>query len=88
MHSRRYSPSAMLAVKPQETPCFGSQGGGFLVVVPIRPGFGSAAIDRPERGVYGGWFGDVGKCSDVNFRDLGAAAATIDRWVIDYMVGQ
>ncbi|MBR0973942.1 MULTISPECIES: dienelactone hydrolase family protein [Bradyrhizobium] len=61
---------------------------GNLVVVPIRPGFARTAIDLPERGLYGLYFGDVGMCSAVNFRDPGIAVATINQWVIDHMIAQ
>ena len=61
---------------------------GNLVVVPIRPGFARSAIDLPERGLYGLYFGDVGQCSAVNFRDAGIAVATINQWVIDHMIRQ
>lgn len=59
-----------------------------LVVVPICPGFARSAIDLPERGLYGLYFGDVGQCSAVNFRDAGIAVATINQWVIDHMMRQ
>ncbi|MGY4308043.1 pimeloyl-ACP methyl ester carboxylesterase [Bradyrhizobium sp. USDA 4369] len=59
-----------------------------LVVVPIRPGFARSAIDLPERGLYGLYFGDVGTCSAVNFRDAGIAVATINQWVINHMIAQ
>jgi dienelactone hydrolase len=61
---------------------------GHLVVVPIRPGFGSAAIDRPEHGVFSTYFGAVGKCEAPNFRNPGIAVARLNEWVIDYMVNQ
>jgi dienelactone hydrolase len=59
---------------------------GYLVVSPIRPGFGSTAIDLPESGIHGIYFGDIGKCPDVDFRNPGIAIASNDQWVIDYMV--
>ena len=61
---------------------------GHLVVVPIRPGFGSTAIDLPDRGVISTYFGAVGKCTDANFRTPGIAIARLDQWVIDYVVDQ
>ena len=61
---------------------------GNLVVVPIRPGFSRTAIELPERGLFGLYFGEVGKCSAPNFRDPGIAIAVIDQWVIDHMIGQ
>ena len=58
---------------------------GYVVVAPLRPGYGALAIEIPERGVFGLFFSGVGDCSDANFRDAGLAVASIDRWVIDYM---
>jgi dienelactone hydrolase len=60
----------------------------FVVVAPIRPGYGVTAIEVPERGLFGVFFSGVGKCSDAEFRDAGLAVASIDRWVIDYMSTQ
>lgn len=61
---------------------------GNVVVVPIRPGFSRTAIELPERGLFGLYFGEVGKCSAPNFRDPGIAIATINQWTIDYMIAQ
>jgi hypothetical protein len=61
---------------------------GHLVVVPIRPGFGSSAIDLPDQGVFSTYFGAVGKCTEANFRNPGIAIARLNQWVIDYIVGQ
>ncbi len=61
---------------------------GHLVVAPIRPGFGSSAIDLPDQGVFSTYFGTVGKCTDANFRTPGIAIARLNQWVIDYVVGQ
>jgi pimeloyl-ACP methyl ester carboxylesterase len=58
---------------------------GFVVVAPVRPGYGASAIEIPERGLFGLFFSGVGDCSDVNFRDAGLAIASLDMWVIDYM---
>jgi dienelactone hydrolase len=58
---------------------------GYVVVAPVRPGYGATAIEIPERGLFGLFFSGVGNCSDVNFRDAGLAIASIDRWVIEYM---
>jgi len=58
---------------------------GYVVVAPVRPGYGHTAIEIPERGLFGLNFSGVGKCSDANFRDAGLAVASIDKWVIDYM---
>ena len=61
---------------------------GNMVVVPIRPGFSRTAIELPERGLFGLYFGEVGDCSSPNFRDPGIAIATINQWVIDHMIAQ
>lgn len=61
---------------------------GHLVVVPIRPGFGSSAIDLPDQGVFSTYFGTVGKCTDASFRTAGLAIARLNQWVIDYVIGQ
>jgi dienelactone hydrolase len=65
---------------------FGKQ--GYVVVAPIRPGYGASAIEVPERGLFGLFFSGVGDCSDANFRDAGLAIASLDMWVIDYMSTQ
>jgi dienelactone hydrolase len=65
---------------------FASQ--GFVVVAPVRPGYGATAIEIPERGLFGLFFSGVGNCSDANFRDAGLAIASINLWVIDYMSAQ
>ena len=61
---------------------------GYVVVAPIRPGYGAAAIEIPERGLFGLFFSGVGDCSDANFRDAGLAIASLDMWVIEYMSTQ
>ena len=58
---------------------------GYVLVAPVRPGYGVTAIEVPERGLFGVFFSGVGKCSDAEFRDAGLAVASIDRWVMDYM---
>ena len=58
---------------------------GYVVVAPVRPGYGVTAIEVPERGLFGLNFSGVGNCSDANFRNAGLAVASIDKWVIDYM---
>ena len=58
---------------------------GYVVVAPVRPGYGATAIEIPERGLFGLFFSGVGNCSDANFRDAGLAIASINMWVIDYM---
>jgi dienelactone hydrolase len=61
---------------------------GYVVVAPLRPGYGPTAIEIPERGLFGVFFSGVGKCSDAEFREAGLAVASIDKWVIDYMSTQ
>jgi dienelactone hydrolase len=61
---------------------------GYLVAVPIRPGYGQTAADIPELGFYSINYTDVGSCTNPNFRDPGLAIATMNQWVIDYMVGE
>ena len=61
---------------------------GYVVVAPVRPGYGATAIEIPERGLFGLFFSGVGNCSDANFRDAGLAIATINMWVINYMSAQ
>jgi dienelactone hydrolase len=61
---------------------------GYVVVAPLRPGYGATAIEKPERGLFGLFFSGVGNCSDANFRDAGLAIASLDMWVIDYMSTQ
>jgi dienelactone hydrolase len=61
---------------------------GYVVVAPVRPGYGATAIEIPERGLFGLFFSGVGDCSDANFRDAGLAIASLDMWVIDYMSTQ
>ena len=58
---------------------------GYVVVAPVRPGYGATAIEIPERGLFGLFFSGVGNCSDANFRDAGLAIASINMWIIDYM---
>jgi dienelactone hydrolase len=61
---------------------------GYVVVAPVRPGYGATAIEIPERGLFGLFFSGVGKCSDAEFREAGLAVASVDKWVIDYMSTQ
>jgi dienelactone hydrolase len=58
---------------------------GYVVVAPVRPGYGATAIEIPERGLFGLFFSGVGNCLDANFRDAGLAIASINMWIIDYM---
>jgi dienelactone hydrolase len=61
---------------------------GYVVVAPVRPGYGFTAIEIPERGLFGLFFSGVGDCTDANFRDAGLAIASINTWIIDYMSKQ
>src|SRR3978361_2171080 len=61
---------------------------GYLVVAPVGTGYGAAAIDIPQHGLYGPFFSKVGKCSNPNFRAPGLAVAQVDLWIIDYMTAE
>ena len=61
---------------------------GYLVVAPVGTGYGAAAIDIPEHGLYGPFFSKVGKCSNPNFHAPGLAVAQVDLWIIDYMAAE
>lgn len=61
---------------------------GYLVVAPVGTGYGAAAIDMPEHGLYGPFFSKVGKCSNPNFRASGLAVAQVDLWIIDHMTAE
>ena len=58
---------------------------GYMVVAPAGPGYGAAAIESPEAGLFSVFFAKVGKCSNPNFRDAGLAYAQLSLWIIDYM---
>src|SRR6267143_2861460 len=61
---------------------------GYLVVAPVGTGYGAAAIDIPEHGLYGPFFSKVGKWSNPNFRAPGLAVAQVNLWIIDYMAAE
>jgi dienelactone hydrolase len=61
---------------------------GYLVVAPVGTGYGAAAIDIRERGIYGPFFSKVGRCTNPNFLDPGLAVAQVDLWIIDYMAAE
>ena len=61
---------------------------GCMVVAPTGSGYGAAAFDDPERGLYSVFFSKIGNCDNPNFHDAGFAVALIDRWIIDYMTEQ
>jgi len=61
---------------------------GYFVVAPVGSGYGAAAIDVPEHGLYGPFFSKVGNCTNPNFQDAGRAVAQVDLWIIDYMIAE
>jgi dienelactone hydrolase len=61
---------------------------GYMVVAPTGSGYGAAALDVPERGLYGPFFSKIGSCDNPNFRDAGLAVALLDKWIIDFMADQ
>jgi dienelactone hydrolase len=58
---------------------------GYMVVAPSGPGYGAAAVEAPETGLFTLFFSKVGKCSNPNFRDAGLAKAKLNLWIIEYM---
>jgi dienelactone hydrolase len=58
---------------------------GYMVVAPTGPGYGAAALDTPDRGLFAVFYSKIGACENPNFRDAGMAAALLDKWIIDYM---
>ena len=61
---------------------------GYMVVAPSGSGYGAAALDDPERGLYSVFYSKIGGCDNPNFRDAGLAVALIDKWIIEYMADQ
>ena len=61
---------------------------GYMVVAPSGSGYGAAALDEPERGLYSLFFSKIGGCDNPNFRDAGLAVALVDKWIIEYMADQ
>ena len=61
---------------------------GYMVVAPSGSGYGAAALDEPERGLYSVFYSKIGSCDHPNFHDAGLAVALIDQWIIDYMTDQ
>jgi dienelactone hydrolase len=61
---------------------------GYMVVAPSGPGYGAAALDEPERGLYSTFYSKIGSCDNPNFHDAGLAVALLDKWIIDYMADQ
>ena len=61
---------------------------GYMVVAPSGSGYGAAALDEPERGLYSVFYSKIGGCDNPNFRDAGLAVALIDKWIIEYLTDQ
>jgi dienelactone hydrolase len=61
---------------------------GYLVVAPTGSGYGAAALDAPERGLFSVFYSKIGGCENPNFRDPGMAVALLDKWIIDYMTDE
>jgi dienelactone hydrolase len=61
---------------------------GYLVVAPTGPGYGAMALEAPELGLFPVFYSKIGACENPNFTDAGMAAALLDKWIIDYMIGQ
>jgi dienelactone hydrolase len=61
---------------------------GYMVVAPSGTGYGAAALDEPERGLYSSFYSKIGSCDNPNFSDAGLAVALLDKWIIDYMADQ
>src|SRR5262245_14505077 len=57
---------------------------GYMVVAPAGPGYGAAALDVPEAGLFTMFFSRIGTCSNPNFRDAGLAVAQLNLWIIEY----
>jgi hypothetical protein len=51
---------------------------GYMVVAPAGPGYGAAALDIPEAGLFTMFFSKIGKCSNPNFLDAGLAKAQLN----------
>jgi dienelactone hydrolase len=58
---------------------------GYMVVAPAGPGYGAAAVESPEAGLFSVFFAKVGKCTNPNFRSAGLAYAQLSLWIIEYM---
>jgi len=61
---------------------------GYMVVAPSGSGYGAAALDEPERGLYSSFYSKIGRCENPNFHDAGLAVALLDKWIIEYMTEQ
>jgi dienelactone hydrolase len=61
---------------------------GNIVVAPTGTGYGAAALDISEKGLYGPFFSAIGSCENPNFGNAGLAVALLDKWIVDYMTDQ
>lgn len=61
---------------------------GYMVIAPIRPGYGVSALDRPHRAMFPIYFAEIGSCENPDFHKPGFAIATIIQWTIDFAVKQ
>jgi dienelactone hydrolase len=61
---------------------------GYMVIAPTGSGYGAAALDDPEHGLFSVFYSKIGGCDNPNFRDAGLAVALVDKWIIDYMIEQ
>jgi dienelactone hydrolase len=61
---------------------------GNIVVAPTGTGYGAAALDISEKGLYGPFFSAIGSYENPNFRNAGLAVALLDKWIVDYMTDQ
>ncbi len=61
---------------------------GNMVIAPTGSGYGAAALDVVEHGLYGAFFSKIGSCDNPNFHDAGLAVALLDEWIIDNMARQ
>ena len=59
---------------------------GNFEIAPTGSGYGAAALDVRERGLFGLFFSKIGSCDNPNFHDAGLAVAQLDRWIIEYMI--
>src|SRR6201989_1193872 len=55
---------------------------GYMVVAPSGSGYGAAALDEPERGLYSSFYSKIGSCDNPNFHDAGIAAVSIDKVIL------
>src|SRR3984893_11882763 len=56
---------------------------GYMVVAPTGSGYGAAALDVPERGLYGPFFSKIGSCDNPNCRHAGLAVALLHHRIME-----